>query len=159
MFRNDVELVWNNSEGEQVAVIANPAAFGPDMLEMPDGVTGVLATAHPFDGCKPLANADAISGRIAVVRRGGCNFVDKVRNAERVGAIAVVILDNRPVNAPHHSPFTMTGDDIDDTAIPAVFVTTADGGELLDAMSTTGPLRASMNGASLESGEECDDVD
>lgn len=43
-----------------------------------------------------LKNADAIKGKIAIIERGDCTFIDKARKAEAAGALAVVVLDNIP---------------------------------------------------------------
>jgi hypothetical protein len=40
-----------------------------------------------------LTNARALSGRVAVVRRGGCEFVDKAARVQQAGAIAMVIIN------------------------------------------------------------------
>jgi hypothetical protein len=46
------------------------------------------------DGCENLVNTSAISGKIAVIRRGSCSFVSKVVKAQDAGAIAVLIINN-----------------------------------------------------------------
>ena len=43
------------------------------------------------DGCEEVLNAADVSGNIALMDRGSCNFVDKVFNAQEAGAIAVII--------------------------------------------------------------------
>src|SRR5262245_360639 len=57
------------------------ARFNPESFD----VTGQVAAARdggdaPSDGCSPLVNPGELSGRIAVVDRGGCRFVEKVAN-------------------------------------------------------------------------------
>jgi hypothetical protein len=47
-----------------------------------------------FDACSPLTNAAAVAGKIAMVDRGTCGFIVKVKNAQNAGAIAVVVADN-----------------------------------------------------------------
>ncbi|MFQ5739524.1 MAG: PA domain-containing protein [Acidobacteriota bacterium] len=76
---------------------AGGAVFGPVLDET--GVTGdvVLAddgTGTATDGCEPLINGGAISGNIALIDRGDCNFTVKVENAEAVGATAVIVANN-----------------------------------------------------------------
>ena len=69
------------------------AAFGPPLT--PSGVTGdvVLAqSATGTDGCSPITND--VSGKIALIDRGTCTFVVKVKAAQDAGAIAVLIADN-----------------------------------------------------------------
>ena len=77
------------------------ASFGPRLAS--PGVTGqiVVATdpsdaagASTTDGCSPITNAAAIAGRIALIDRGTCGFIVKVKNAQNAGAIAVLIGDN-----------------------------------------------------------------
>ncbi|MDY8136861.1 T9SS-dependent M36 family metallopeptidase [Aquimarina sp. 2201CG5-10] len=75
----------------------------PDPPTLPDGITADLvlaiddnATPDPNDACSALTNAADISGKIAVVRRGECNFVDKVIRCQQAGALAVIIVNNAP---------------------------------------------------------------
>ena len=77
------------------------AAFGPAITS--PGVTGNLVQAldpadaagpTTFDACSPLTNAGAVAGNIALVDRGTCGFIVKVKNAQNAGAIAVVVADN-----------------------------------------------------------------
>jgi hypothetical protein len=111
---NDPNLVWSGEETNRytsrflspsLAVIVHApasiagsytpvqtAAFGPQLSEL--GVTGDLAVADPVEACGPLTNAAAIAGRIAIVDRGTCTFVEKVEFAEAAGAIAVLVTNN-----------------------------------------------------------------
>ena len=43
------------------------------------------------DACEALVNGDEVNGKIAFIQRGGCDFFDKVRNAEDAGAIAALV--------------------------------------------------------------------
>ncbi len=56
--------------------------------------SGTGALSEPSLGCGSLSNAAAINGRIAVIDRGDCTFVDKVLNAQNAGAIAVIICNS-----------------------------------------------------------------
>ena len=78
---------------------AGDAQFG--LALTPSGRAGtVVAALDPgdgasaFDACSALTNSGAVSGKIALVDRGGCNFVDKVDNAETAGAIGVIVANN-----------------------------------------------------------------
>lgn len=53
-------------------------------------------TANPNQGCETLANADMVSGRIALINRGSCEFGLKCLNAENAGAIAAVVVNTAP---------------------------------------------------------------
>ncbi len=83
----------------------------------------VLATdgdAYPTNGCEPLVND--VNGKIALIDRGTCAFVVKVKYAQEAGAIAVVVADS-VAGCP---PAGMGGADPTIT-IPSVRVTQADG--------------------------------
>lgn len=50
------------------------------------------------DGCSPITSD--VAGKIALIDRGSCGFVVKVKNAQNAGATAVIIADNAPGNPP-----------------------------------------------------------
>jgi len=83
-------------------------------------VTGQVVYAGPPDACGPLTNAAAITNRIALIDRGGCNFDYKVEQAWKAGARAAVVVNN--VDG---APFVMGGSL--DIPIPAVMISKADG--------------------------------
>ena len=63
------------------------------------GLLGVLNDDRaPGAACNALtaAQASAINKRVALIRRGGCAFTQKVNFAQRAGATAVIIDDNAP---------------------------------------------------------------
>ena len=77
------------------------AEFGPALTTT--GVTGNVIlgldaadTAGPSttDGCSALTNASVVAGKVALLDRGTCGFVVKVKNAQNAGAIAVIIGNN-----------------------------------------------------------------
>jgi len=58
------------------------------------GLTANVSQAVPNDGCSSLSNAATVSGKMALIDRGACNFVVKVKNAQNAGAIGVIIANN-----------------------------------------------------------------
>ncbi|OAC97751.1 hypothetical protein MUCCIDRAFT_157588 [Mucor lusitanicus CBS 277.49] len=94
-----------------------PAAFGPRLTKQ--GVLGnlVLAPKESNHGCVPCQS----QGKhwVAIVERGGCSFVDKVRSLQASGAIAVIIGDRH-----YNGWITMYATDTDasDVTIPSVYV-------------------------------------
>lgn len=109
------------------------AAFGAALT--PAGLTGevmnVIDTSPAGNACTPFnaANALAVNGKIALVDRGVCGFVIKVKNAQNAGAIAVIVADN--VNST--PPAALGG--VDPTiVIPAVRISLADGNRLKDVL-------------------------
>ncbi|MEO6133970.1 MAG: M36 family metallopeptidase [Ginsengibacter sp.] len=49
-------------------------------------------TTH--EACEAAGNAAALAGNIAVIDRGTCDFVTKIKNAQNAGAIAVLVINN-----------------------------------------------------------------
>jgi hypothetical protein len=92
-----------------VTTRVGPASFGPPLTAAGisqnvvvgnDGIINPAAGASVTDACEPLVNAAAVAGKIALVDRGFCAFLDKVKNAQAAGAIAVLVADNVPANPP-----------------------------------------------------------
>lgn len=131
-----------NSPASVAGVYAvGAASFGPPLSS--PGVTGDLALAldgagTTTDACESIINPGDIAGRIAVVDRGTCTFVIKVKNAQDAGAIAVIVVDN----VPGSPPAGLGGSDPTIT-IPAVRITLADGIALKAAMAS-GTVNATL---------------
>lgn len=74
------------------------ATFGSNLsLDIP--LLGQLALVSDGDGdvydyCEPLINPFNLNGKIAVIRRGSCEFGFKVLAAENAGAIAAIVVNN-----------------------------------------------------------------
>lgn len=41
-------------------------------------IEGQLAIADPLRGCQPLSNSGEVKGKLVMIERGDCMFVDKV---------------------------------------------------------------------------------
>ncbi|HEX8501406.1 MAG TPA: PA domain-containing protein [Pyrinomonadaceae bacterium] len=102
--------------------VVGTADFGPPLSAA--GTTANVAPASPADACTPVTNPAALAGRIALVDRGGCNFVVKVKNAQNAGAVGVIVANNAT-----GAPIQMGGGDATIT-IPSVMVTLSDGNAL-----------------------------
>jgi hypothetical protein len=63
-----------------------------------------LVYMNATDGCTTPINSDEIAGNIALVDRGNCYFIIKVKMAQDAGALAVVVVNN-------HDPTTTDGAD------------------------------------------------
>jgi len=72
------------------------------------------------DACEPLVNDIRMSGNIAFIERGGCNFDIKIQNAEDAGAIAAVVYSIAG------DPIVMNGN-ASLVDIPALMIGQADG--------------------------------
>jgi subtilisin family serine protease len=101
-----ISIAANNPGGRIVTlfnVTAPPAAAGfysslegsgPVTFAELGTVSGPLVPSVPANGCAPLTNAAAIGGKIALVIRGTCAFVDKYLNAQAAGARAIVVYND-----------------------------------------------------------------
>ncbi|KAJ1266802.1 hypothetical protein BS78_07G006200 [Paspalum vaginatum] len=86
-----------------VVLMANNATLSFDDVEATftpevkgSGVKGVLYAVEPLDACSPLrtkAVEDSVSP-FALVIRGGCQFDDKVRNAQDAGFKAAIVYND-----------------------------------------------------------------
>jgi hypothetical protein len=81
------------------------------------------------EGCGAMSNAGSLPGKIAVIDRGTCSFTVKVKNVQNNGAIAAIVIDNIPGEA----PFAMGGTD-NTITIPAVMISYEDGVNLKATM-------------------------
>lgn len=156
---NTGNLVWNGPQvvADVPTVLASPslqvgqpgtiaqrftvgtAAFGPPLTT--EGVSAILVQAFDAadgvgpsttDGCSAFTNAGAVSGKIALIDRGDCVFVEKVKNAQNAGAVGVVIANN--VADP--AIIQMGGSDTSIT-ISSVMVSQADGNTIRSQLGNT----------------------
>ena len=103
-------------------VAAVEGQFTPPLASLPP-ISGRLVRVLPSLACDPIQNASEIQGNIALVDRGTCFFLDKIRSLQAAGARAVVVVNN--VDGP---PIVMgASGDASDIAIPAVMISRADG--------------------------------
>ena len=109
------------------------AVFGPQALDLQRYGWMDLFVVDPIDACTSIASA-ALDGKIAVIQRGACTFVEKVRHAQASNAIAAIIYNNVPGTV-------IMGGEADDIAIPALFVEAAVGEELLAAAAAGDALQ------------------
>lgn len=96
--------------------------------------------------CSDIKNKEEINGKIAIVERGECTFVDKARRAMNAGASAVIIIDNVPdTSINSQPPFAMSGDGKDDVKIPTCFLFTVEANSLKEALNLKSDLEVSNN--------------
>ena len=136
---------------------AQPAAFGGS-TPPPAGQTGNVvevqsATGTPQQGCDAnYTNAAAISGSIALIKRGTCSFQKKVTNAQAAGAIGAIVFNNVPGDP---TLINMGGDGVSPAVtIPSVFIDSDDGALIAAATgvnATLGSVSAADTLASFSS--------
>ncbi|XP_021917509.1 ER degradation-enhancing alpha-mannosidase-like protein 3 isoform X2 [Zootermopsis nevadensis] len=133
-------------EDKQVVISAGPAHFGRE-LRGTDQVKGRIGVADPLRLCGDLLNPEHVRGRIAIMERGDCMFIEKARRIQKAGAIAGIVVDNTPGTSAATSPmFAMSGDGTDDVNIPVVFLFYQDASQLLQAVSSSPALEVTVAG-------------
>lgn len=123
-------------DGEVSQYEAGVAAFGPSLEEI-EPVSAPVAVTTPSKACDPIT--EDLTGLIALISRGDCAFVDKVKNAQARGAVGVIVHNNGP-----GGPITMGGSDAS-IEIPSVFITLADGETMRSAIANTLPVAATLS--------------
>jgi hypothetical protein len=111
--------------------------FGPaEGSRRAAGLLGVVEdTRAPGAGCNEFsaAQAGAIKRRIALIQRGGCAFTQKVANAQKAGAVGVIIDNNNPLF--FGRPVAGLPDPAVNITIPSAFISQQDGARLRTAGS------------------------
>jgi hypothetical protein len=151
--------LWTGTGTHQVVVggstfAAAGAQFGAALTTT--GVTGVLALVN--DGAAPTSDActtlpaGSMSGKIALIDRGTCDFVTKVKNAQSAGAIAAIIANNAG-----DSIFTMGGTSRT-ISIPSVMVGQTDGNTLKTKLGQSTKVRKSATAPLQRDGDVDSDI-
>lgn len=127
-------FTWNQDNSSKLLDVLQPAElagkiltgtanFGPDISTTP--VTGEVVlvddgTSDASKGCEEILEQD-LTGKIALIDRGLCDFSLKVYNAQNAGAIGAIICNFEDVI------ISMDGaDNAEDVTIPSVFITHAE---------------------------------
>jgi hypothetical protein len=109
--------------GPQAAVLSARGLSGGTFGPLPS--TPITADiVYGGEACGTLENAAELAGKILLVDRGTCGFVDKARNAQTNGALAMIIINNNP-----GFPI-VAGGGVDEITIPVVMISQAAGTEL-----------------------------
>jgi hypothetical protein len=118
---------------------ANGASFGGALTLgglTAQAVLAVDGTAPVNDACEAITNGAQLAGKIAVVDRGTCTFVFKVKAVQNAGAIGCILVNNVA------GGFSPSGSDPTIT-IPVLALSQADGTSLKTAIAG-GPTTVTM---------------
>ena len=152
-------FLWSGPAGEPLTILNGslageytglPAGFGESL---PDDtpLSGELAlltdqgelgedAPDPHDACQTIINPSELEGKIAVIRRGTCEFGFKILAAENAGAIAVIMVNNVA-----GGPITMgAGADGGSVTIPSIMISQADGEALIAALQAGDTINAEL---------------
>ncbi|HSG59339.1 MAG TPA: S8 family serine peptidase [Woeseiaceae bacterium] len=94
------------------------------------------------DACQPPVNSSELTGKIALIQRGGCQFDLKIEHAEGAGASAVIVYNIAG------NPIVMNGD-AELVDIPAVMIGQADGDLILDELDADAVVAARLEAGLL----------
>ncbi len=114
-------------------VTADLVLADDNMAITPEGEIGTA-----LDACSALVNTEEMSGAIAYIQRGGCDFVDKIRFAQDAGAVAVVVFSN-------DNPLQVMAGDSAGIGIPAVMIGQADGQLLRDKLAEGDAIEVTLD--------------
>lgn len=139
------KLVTFDVGGSSKQLQAGPAQFGTD-LSGGKKVSGKVVLAQHIRACGgSLQNGEAMVGKIVVVERGDCMFVEKARVVQSLGAVGGIVLDTTEGTAAATSPlFAMSGDGVDDIRIPMVFLFMEEAKKLLEFLKLESGLEVTL---------------
>jgi mannosidase alpha-like ER degradation enhancer 3 len=121
----------NDSSNDVIQFVAGPAQFGYSFRDGP--IVGTIAKVEPYSGCSAATNCDEIYSKIAIMKRGGCMFAEKVKRAESCGAIAAIIVDNQPnTGGDNNAIFSMAGDGQTQVEIGSAFLPSKEAAQLFE---------------------------
>jgi hypothetical protein len=132
---NNLQLAWTGANAVAGATMLKHIPIVQATSPAPGtNVLGPLAnvatqTGETGPGCDPFnaANSMAVKGKVAIISRGVCPFVQKVKNAQNAGAVAVLLANNTTgIQPPGGTDGTIT--------IPAMGISQADGDALRAAI-------------------------
>lgn len=122
------------------ATYAALSGSGPALDGQASGTAKLSAALGNRYGCDPFGN-QALDGKIVVIERGECWFVDKVENAYAAGATAALIYD------PEGNDTLVEMSSLEDTEMPAYFMGSSDGRALAATIATSRDLQLTFDSA------------
>ncbi len=137
-------LTINNGAlaGDYQGISAN---FGEPLPTTP--ITANLALVNDsgsnpdiHDACQTITNGAQIAGKIAVIRRGECEFGYKILSAENAGAIAVIMVNNVAGDPITMGPGALGAN----VTIPSIMVSSIDGSAIINSLENGEVINATL---------------
>ncbi|PTL98998.1 MAG: peptidase, partial [Bacteroidetes bacterium] len=128
-----------------------PATFGgslvgfnltEDLVLVEDDDAGT--STDPNDACDVITNGAALSGKIAVIRRGACEFGVKALAAQNEGAVAVIMVNNVA-----GAPIPMAGGAVGGSVTIPLFMVSNVDGEAIIAELSMAVVNGTINGTTI----------
>ena len=95
--------------------------------------------------CGAAADSGLLSGKIALIDRGSCTFVNKIKNAQNAGAIAVIMINN----VGGDSIIVMSGSD-NTITIPAVMISQNNGIAVKNLLTANTVVNATLRANGIQ---------
>jgi hypothetical protein len=131
------------AQGSSFGIDDTVTAAGPLVLALDGGGEAGMAN----DGCEDLVSD--VAGKIAVVHRGNCSFIQKAEKAQLAGAAALIIINNTP-DTPDELPPVGGMDGEISITIPVLGVSVKTGGILTTPVEA--PMTAELSRAGRQRG-------
>ncbi|TGL86929.1 hypothetical protein EHQ68_14045 [Leptospira congkakensis] len=99
-------------------------------------ITAQLEETTPQDACANITNS--LAGKVALIKRGTCGYLDKAQRAVTAGAVAIIHYDNSSTDTiPVVNPYTST------INIPSIVISGNSGNALVTALNG-GPVNVNL---------------
>ncbi|HPF10429.1 MAG TPA: T9SS-dependent M36 family metallopeptidase [Flavobacteriaceae bacterium] len=122
-------------------------AITEDIVVVEDDNSGT--STDPYDACDPITNGASLSGKIAILNRGECEFGFKALAAENEGAIAVIVVD-RPSPSGNQYPLIMGAGAVGNlVTIPVFMVSETNGDAIINDILSNGPRSGTITGENI----------
>ena len=139
-----IEAAFNTTFADSSSLFKNPVINRQFVIIQKNAASSVGSAT---EGCSTgqqsvaLPPANNVTGKIVLIDRGSCSFVEKVLGAQEGGAAGAIVINNIP-----GSPLGMGGADAPGNGIkiPAVMISQADGKILKDQIIAGATIMGSM---------------
>lgn len=125
----------------RLPVVGVNSGFGPTIATNP--VTADVVLVSPIKGCTTLSNTN-LTGKIALIERGDCNFTVKFKNAQDKGALGVIVY-----NASDSPAVGNMGGTDTTVTIPGVLTENAEGELIKSKLSANTVVNANIKDNSI----------
>lgn len=134
------ESLQSFAYGYDTEISQNLGEFGPYP------VVNIEDLGVDIEGCDAFGTVD-LTGKIALIKRGTCNFCQKIYNAEQVGAIGVIVYNHSADGTESGGIVNMDVSSLEcvrdyPTTIPGYFIRLEEGQELVQLLDSGADVQA-----------------
>jgi hypothetical protein len=133
---NEVEAVFLRLDGDGDELKYTPADWATplaDSFEPNTPLDVVIASPVLADG--DITNSTHLNGKVALVDRGGCSFVEKAQRVQAAGAIAMICVNNDKEGPDEPPGMANGGVDTSDITISAIIISFNNGTKIKSGTS------------------------